>query len=164
MTDALPHSAADHSPLAASLPAPLMIWTSFLLRQASLRVQTHVAEALVPLGLRPAHNAALTVLADGPLSQVALAAQLQIDRTTMVGLLDELEHMGLVRRQRNPRDRRAHEITLTTQGRALLAHAHAQVTVADAIFFAPLSAAELEQLRALLVRLIQSHDATHDTP
>lgn len=164
MTEIPLNSDTDHPHSACNLPAPLMIWTSFLLRQASLRVQTQVAEALVSLGLRPTHNAALTVLADGPLSQVALAAQLQIDRTSMVGLLDELEHMGLVRRQRNPRDRRAHEVTLTAQGRVLLAHAHAQVTIADAIFFASLSAAELEQLRSLLVRLIQAHDAAQDTP
>ena len=164
MTELLLNVAADDPQSASNLPAPLTIWTNFLLRQASLRVQMHVAEALVPLGLRPTHNAALTVLAAGPLSQVALAAQLQIDRTSMVGLLDELEHMGLVQRQRNPRDRRAHEVTLTVQGKALLPHAHAQVTVADAVFFAPLSAPELEQLRSLLARLIQAHDAIHDTP
>lgn len=144
------------------LPTPLTVWTSFLLRQASQRVQTQVADSLVPLGLRPAHNAALTVLATGPLSQVALAAQLQTDRTTMVSLIDDLEHASLVRRQRNPHDRRAHEVMLTETGVTLLAHANAQVTAADAAFFAPLSAAELEQLRSLLMRLIQTHDGTRD--
>jgi DNA-binding MarR family transcriptional regulator len=163
MDDLLPNSQAEHAPTTAKLPAPLMVWTSFLLRQATLRVQARIAEALVPLGLRSAHHAALAVLAAGPLSQVALAAQLQTDRTTMVGLIDELEHAGLARRERNPYDRRAHEVTLTRDGAALLAHAHAQVNAADAAFFAPLAPDELEQLRTLLGRLIEAHDMTGET-
>ena len=164
MDDLPPNEHHEHAPMAAKLPAPLTAWTSFLLRQATLRVQGRVAEALVPLGLRSAHHAALAVLTTGPLSQVALAAQLQTDRTTMVGLIDELEHAGLVRRERNPYDRRAHEVTLTREGATLLAHAHAQVNAADAAFFAPLTPEELAQLRALLIRLIDAHDVTPDTP
>ena len=51
----------------------------------------------LPLGLRPRHLIALTVLRDhGGMTQQALAAALQVDRTNLVGLLNELEDDGLI--------------------------------------------------------------------
>lgn len=141
------------------MPAALMGWTGFLLWQATMRVQAEAAAALAPLGLRIPHNSVLTVLAAGPLSQVVLSARLNTDRTTMVKLIDDLEGAGLVSRERDPHDRRAHAVTLTDEGTRLLKRANARVSEADAGFFAPLSGAEHEQLRAILVRVIGAHDA-----
>lgn len=143
----------------AELPAPLTLWLSYLLRQATLRVQDKVAEALSALALRPPHNAVLTMLADGPLSQVALSTRLDTDRTTMVAIIDELEAWNLVERRRNPGDRRMHDVTLTSLGGDRLTQANAAVSAADDAFFAPLSDAERAQLREMLLRLIAAHDA-----
>ena len=74
--------------------------------------------ALVPLGLRPRHLIALTVLRDhGGMTQQALAAALQVDRTNLVGLLNELEDDGLIARTRSTEDRRRHLVALTDAGR-----------------------------------------------
>ena len=147
-----------------ALPDTLTVWISYLLRQTTLRVQERVAESLHELGLRPPHNAVLSLLAAGPHAQIALANQLQTDRTTMVALIDDLERMQLVERRRNPHDRRAHDVTLTNQGLALLSAARAQVSAVDDAFLAPLSSEEREQLRALLLRLIRAHDTHHERP
>ncbi len=39
----------------------------------------------------------------------------------MVGCIDDLEHSGLVRRERHPKDRRANAITLAPEGLVALA-------------------------------------------
>ena len=154
-----PETQPDQPNLPATLPAPLTIWLSYLLRQATLRVQDRVADALAEHGIRPPHNAVLSMLAAGPLAQIALAAQLQTDRTTMVSIIDDLEAWQLVERRRNPLDRRAHDITLTELGRERLSAAQNAVSAADAVFFAVLSESEQAQLRAMLLRLISAHDA-----
>ena len=60
-------------------------------------------EVLTPLGLRPRHLVALTLLRDhGAATQQALAASLSIDPTNLVGLLNALEEDGLVVRRRDP--------------------------------------------------------------
>jgi len=141
------------------LPAELSIWLSFLLRQATLRVQNRVSDALATVGLRPPHNTVLSLLASRPLSQTTLSARTQTDRTTMVAIVDELEALNLVTRQHNPHDRRAYDVTMTERGTAILTQAQALVSAADDAFFAPLSSEEHRLLRSMLLRLIEAHDA-----
>jgi DNA-binding MarR family transcriptional regulator len=141
------------------LPAQLSIWTTYLLRQATLRAQGQVAASLRALGLKPAHNTVMTLLTDGAMTQIALAARTNTDRTSMVGIIDDLEQLGLLLRLPNPRDRRVHDVTLTTLGHERLRTTQAQVAAADQAFLAPLTAAEQLVLRAMLERLIEHHDA-----
>jgi len=132
----------------------LMEWTTFQLRQVTLRVQAQVANALISLGLRPAHVSVLTVLHTQSLSQAALGTRLQTDRTTMVELIDELEELALVKRQRPAHDRRVYQITLTPQGIEMLGRVQAVIRAVEADFFAPLSVEELTSLRSMLTRLL----------
>jgi DNA-binding MarR family transcriptional regulator len=53
------------------------------------------------------------------LSQVELSKKSKIDRTTIGGIIDQLEKAGFLRRQSFPLDRRAHRIVLTEKGRSL---------------------------------------------
>ncbi len=53
------------------------------------------------------------------LSQVELSQKSKIDRTTIGGIIDQLEKAGLLIRQSFPRDRRAHRIVLTEKGKSL---------------------------------------------
>src|SRR5664279_2485131 len=63
--------------------------------------------ALAPLGLRPRHLVTLTLLRDHTEgTQQALSTRLQIDRTNLVGLLNDLESWGLIERRRSDADRR----------------------------------------------------------
>jgi DNA-binding MarR family transcriptional regulator len=71
----------------------------------------------------------------------------------MVGLIDELESMGLVERRQHPADRRANALHLTSQGKQVLSRADRLAEQLDDELLAPIPveerAAFLEQLRRL---------------
>ncbi len=114
--------------------------------------------ALLPLGLRPRHLVALTVLRDhGGMTQQALAAALQVDRTNLVGLLNDLEDDDLIARTRSAEDRRRHLVGLTDAGVARLGEAEmALAQVEDQV----LGALDHEQ-RLALYDLLQRATAGH---
>jgi DNA-binding MarR family transcriptional regulator len=120
--------------------------------------RTRAEAALEPLGLRPRHLVALTVLRDhGDMTQQAYAAALQMDRTNLVGLLNDLERDGLVARTRSEEDRRRHLVGLTDAGARRLAEAeHVLGAVEDDV----LGALDAEQ-RAMLYTLLQRATAGH---
>ena len=94
---------------------------------------------------------ALTVLRDhGGSSQQALATTLQIDRTNLVGLLNELEAEGLIERRRSPEDRRRHLCDSPTPGHERLAKAEFALAAVEDEALAALTDAEREQLYLLL--------------
>ena len=74
-----------------------------------------------------------------PLSQQEVARRLGVDRTTMVVLIDELESKGLVRRQRDPDDRRKNVVALTEAGRTTLRAASRASDEAERRYLGPLS-------------------------
>lgn len=113
-----------------------------------------------PFGLRSKDFAVLTTIdAFGPQSQQQLARAHDIDRTTMVSVVDGLERLGLVRRSRDPNDRRKYAIALTSEGQALLRHKlePAMLNALD-IFLSPLTPDERERFNALLWRLVHERD------
>jgi DNA-binding MarR family transcriptional regulator len=64
--------------------------------------------------------AVLGALADEPVrTQSALAQAIGADKTRIIGVLDELQDRGLIRRQPDPDDRRVRLLSLTPQGRRL---------------------------------------------
>ena len=69
----------------------------------------------------------------GESSQADLAGTLQLDRTNLVGLLDELESEGSIERRRSPEDRRRHTVVLTQSGRERLARAEFVLAAAEDI-------------------------------
>jgi DNA-binding MarR family transcriptional regulator len=152
-----PVPAGASATLTTSLPSALMVWNSFILWRTFQQVVGQLLEALAPTGLRLAHNSILTLLEEGPLSQIALSTRLNTDRTTMVGLIDELEAKGLVERRRNLHDRRLYDVTITPKGGEVLHQLQALITSTDQHFFEPLSDQEQNQLRALLLRLIRPY-------
>ena len=109
-----------------------------------------VAEAV---GISFGRARALRRLARRPMSMGELAAALEIDPANATTVVNELEAMGLVRRQPHPTDRRAKVVEPTRKGKALARRA-------DAILATPppglsaLDADELEQLRRILQRAV----------
>ncbi|MEU8437102.1 MarR family transcriptional regulator [Streptomyces sp. NPDC029216] len=64
--------------------------------------------------------AVLLGLDDEPVrTQAALARDIGADKTRIIGVLDDLEERGLIRRQPDPADRRARVLSLTPSGRRL---------------------------------------------
>jgi MarR family transcriptional regulator, lower aerobic nicotinate degradation pathway regulator len=144
-------------PARARVPRVLADRAGYLLARAHFTARDIANSRLAPLGLEIKHFAALRVLADlGPMSQQALAEYVSCDRTTMVALVDALESPGYVERRRNPEDRRAYALQITAAGRQVLAGADDAIRAAEREVFAPLSASEERELKALLLRLLDA--------
>ena len=115
------------------------------------RLRLRSESVLAPLGLRPRHLIALTVLRDGGgSSQQDLAKILEMDGTNVVTLLNELEGEGLIERRRSPADRRRHLVELTDVGVKLLARAEFALTAVEDEVFRGLDHDQRETLYELL--------------
>jgi len=126
-----------------------------LLAHLARRIRLRSEAVLAPLGLRPRHLVALTVLREGDnMSQQALASTLEMDGTNVVGLLNELEAAGLVERRRSPTDRRRHIVVLTHSGRERLCQAERALTVAEDEVLSALTPDERGTLYELLRRAV----------
>ncbi|MCI2424068.1 MarR family winged helix-turn-helix transcriptional regulator [Saccharopolyspora sp. K220] len=103
-----------------------------LLEHLARRMRLRTESALAPMGLRPRHLVALTVLRDsGGSTQQALAKTLEMDGTNIVGLLNDLEAERLIERRRSPEDRRRHIVELTEVGAHKLAKAEFALAAAE---------------------------------
>src|SRR3984885_8575638 len=114
-------------------------------------------EALNSIGLTPALFAVLNVLGarEGTIQQ-ELSADMAIDPSAMVKLINELESAGLAERRRRPGDRRAWEVTITPKGRRTLERARRSVTQVEDEVLGGLAAADRRQLLMLLRRAVVS--------
>lgn len=147
--------------------APLLPQTWYVLNRGAQRLRELVEEALLPLGLRRRHYAALGILAaDGALSQQALSSRIPLDPASVVQIVDVLEQLGLAQRQPEPADRRAYQIALTERGRGVLEDASRRIAAAEEEGLRPLSAAERRALDRMCRRLCgwQTGPSSRDEP
>jgi DNA-binding MarR family transcriptional regulator len=136
--------------------------SAVLLDHLARRMRLRAESVLAPLGLRPRHLVALTVLrGHGGCSQQALATLLEMDGTNVVGLLNELEAKELIERRRSPEDRRRHVVELTDTGLQCLVRAEfALATVEDEVLRA-LDDTQRETLYSLLQQAAANGDAAN---
>jgi len=83
-------------------------------------------------------------------TQQHLADAMAVHRNAMVGLVDDLEHRGLVERKPNSSDRRAHSVRLTALGRKVLPRAQKAADELETELTGGLDTADRRQLIALL--------------
>jgi DNA-binding MarR family transcriptional regulator len=109
-------------------------------------------ERLAPLGLTPAQERALRVLtrSDEPLRMTELADRLGIVPRSVTTVADALEEAGLVRRETDPRNRRAIRLHLTERGSAFRDDMREARRRAAEDLFAPMNAADRTSLGELL--------------
>src|SRR6266545_4600837 len=105
----------------------------YLLKHAWLRAQEITGPALAPYGI---------------------GGRLEVDRTTMVAVLDELEAKGLVARRPHPEDRRRNIVELTGKGQETLGAATRAYRDAERRFLAPLGDGGAERLKQALQVLV----------
>jgi DNA-binding MarR family transcriptional regulator len=128
----------------------------YLLKHAQVRMAQLNAEALAPHSINSRELAVLMVLSRGePLSQQEAAKQLRIDRSTMVALLDSLEHKGLVFRRPQDADRRRNLLAPTEAGLQVLEAATEASDDAERTLLARLTPEEGAQLRRLLQIVVE---------
>jgi DNA-binding MarR family transcriptional regulator len=133
---------------------PLTDYTGYLLRVAYDRARSTKMEAM-PAGAQPRDFSLLVALVtSGPISQQQLAERMRVNRTLVVGIVDELERRGWVERRRDADDRRSYRLHVTPAGEAAVAEMEPRIQEASRTMAARLTAAERERLNALLRGLI----------
>ncbi|HEY3867535.1 MAG TPA: MarR family winged helix-turn-helix transcriptional regulator [Actinocrinis sp.] len=102
---------------APTAPARTVPDLSFLLDHTSHVLATRMAAAFAEIGSTPRAYCVLMHALSGEFTQIELAAMSDLDKTTMVVTLDELEAAGHAERHPSPTDRRARIVRVTAAGR-----------------------------------------------
>ena len=126
-----------------------------LVHRLTRRLRSAQAGQLAPLGLTPAQERALRVIARGdePPRMTEIADRLGIVPRSLTTVVDSLEEAGLVRRETDPSNRRAILLHLTDRGAAFRDDLRAARARAAEDLFAPLGPEDRAALGALLARL-----------
>ncbi|MER5374880.1 MarR family transcriptional regulator [Streptomyces sp. NPDC002553] len=129
----------------------------YMVKQVELVVRSRLDELVRPSGITALQYTALTVLErhDG-LSAAQLARDSFVTAQSIADLVRSLESRGLVRRERNPRNRRELLILLTEEGRALLARYEGPVRELEERMVRDLTAHQGEQFRLALSKAWQA--------
>lgn len=85
-----------------------------------------------------------------------IAASTAFPKNTLSRAVNHLVKRGLIARHAGTADRRQHKLTLTAQGRAILAEAMPRFVAMEAEMLAPLSLVERETLSTLLAKVVLS--------
>jgi DNA-binding MarR family transcriptional regulator len=88
-----------------------------LLNQAGHLLSNRLAAALAEVDLTPRMQCVLVHALEEDRTQIQLAELADLDKTTMVGTVDDLESHGLAERRPSATDRRARIIAVTEKGR-----------------------------------------------
>jgi DNA-binding MarR family transcriptional regulator len=91
------------------------------------------------------------------MSQRALGRRLRIDKSPMVGLIDDLERLGLAERRRGRSDRRVQDIHLTAKGGRVRRRVTRLADEGNERTFAGLDDDERVVLHDLLLRVAEAH-------
>lgn len=121
--------------------------TSFLVHDVLRRVGQRHDLSLTQLRL-------LGILRDREPGILELAGHLELDKSSVTGLVDRAEARGLVERIARPEDRRAVAVKLTAAGRRLATRVAAEVREELLAATARLTDAQRQQLSSLLSRVV----------
>ena len=139
------------------LPDALTHWPGYLLTFIAERAVERFERALEGQRIRTKHASVLALIdAEGPMSQRSLCRRLHIDKSPMVGLVDDLERLGLAERRRSDADRRVQDIHLTDEGRAAVQRIVELADAENERTFGVLDDGEREQLHGLLLHVAEA--------
>jgi len=126
------HSPSNDSvlPEHVATDAVLRGFFGYRLKRAYNTIRSDLMHVLEPMGLRITTFSTLLLIVDHPgLRQSALAQILEMKRSNMVAIIDDLEHKGWIKREPAPEDRRAFALFATDVG--LRTHTKAVALVRD---------------------------------
>ncbi|ASM71185.1 MULTISPECIES: MarR family winged helix-turn-helix transcriptional regulator [Roseobacteraceae] len=103
------------------------IFLSTSIQSLNTALDTRVQAVEFELNL-PRHDLHMLVRLSDPKRMGALADEMRVLPSTLTTIADRLEHSGLIRRTRDPEDRRAWLLDLTDEGRALRTRVMATAT------------------------------------
>ena len=107
-----------------------------------------------PVALAPTQLGILVIIEENPeRTQQQLCEGIGVDKSTFAISLDRLAERGFLRRVRSEADRRRNSLRLTAKGKAAVKTMIAHVERHERRVFARLSAAERDQLMAMLKKI-----------
>lgn len=129
----------------------------YMVKQVELVVRSRLDDLVRPSGITALQYTALTVLErhDG-LSAAQLARDSFVTAQSIADLVRSLQTRGLIRRERNPHNRRELLILLTDEGRELLERCAGPVRELEERMVRELTAHQSEQFRAALTKAWQA--------
>lgn len=126
----------------------------YRVRHAQVAIHRDFMTSLASLSLTQKQVATLWLIGtNSGASQAALANALDMDRATMMAVIDRLEERGFVNRQRSVSDRRRQELHLTPLGQASLKKAKAKIAEHERRMAQRLKSAERRMLLSLLRKI-----------
>ena len=143
--------------MVTSAPERTVPDVSFLLAHASHVLATRMTAAFAELGMTPRGFCVLSRALRGGQTQAELAKLADLDKTTMVVTLDDLEEQGYAERRPSPSDRRARIVSVTPDGERMVVTGQ---QIADRVHREVLDALpppEREALVSALTRLVSGY-------
>lgn len=145
----------------STTPSALHDHLGFWLRMVSNAVSLGFARALDGSGVTVAEWVFLRLLHDaGGMAPSVLAARMGMTKGAISKLSDRLAAKGMIARTPDPTDGRAHRLTLTAAGHALVPRLSAIADANDAAFFGALPPEDRRTLEALLRQVAATHGLT----
>jgi DNA-binding MarR family transcriptional regulator len=132
------------------------------LAQLSFVIQGMIERRAAEHDLSLAQTRLLGVLRDRKPTMNVLARLLGLDKSSVTGLVDRAERRGLVTRVPSAADRRAVLVSLTDDGRSLVAGAAARFEADVSTMLERLPSRERATLSRLVSRLLVAHAADQD--
>ncbi|NBZ89157.1 MarR family winged helix-turn-helix transcriptional regulator [Stagnihabitans tardus] len=138
---------------AGQVDTPLAEFIGYAMKRALSIVQADLSRVLGGFGLRAVSFSALSIVVAQPgLTQTQLADALQIERSNLVTILDELSGRGLIIRAPVAQDRRRHALMATAEGQTLAQAAQTAVKTHERALFSCLTPEEQHELKRLLTK------------
>jgi DNA-binding MarR family transcriptional regulator len=130
-------------------------WPTFALGQLYRSAHARISADLAAVHETLSTYYVLATLSEyGELSQQQVCDHIEMDRSDMVRLIDDLEARGNVRRGRDPHDRRRYRLTLTPGGTKALHRCEEILAAATDVVFANLAADERRTFHRLTLRAL----------
>jgi len=141
------------------VPEELLGSPLFLLARLGYTLKARLIEEFEQAGFSLYQYGVLATLGQGACgTQAMIADALDLDRSQLVGVLDELEERGLVARQRYPNDRRRHAVSVTSEGKRELVKLRKLVKRTEDAVLEPLDERSRESLHKTLLTLALHND------
>jgi MarR family transcriptional regulator, organic hydroperoxide resistance regulator len=137
---------------------------ALLIREVNARLNAAISEELAETGLTLPQITLIKALAHGKeLTITELARELSTGKSTVVGIVDRLERIGLLERRRGGEDRREVHIVFALKAKDRLMTIKATVDATFSKAFKRIPAAELAEFERSLERILDSMGGAGDS-
>jgi DNA-binding MarR family transcriptional regulator len=134
-------------------------YVGYQVRQAQTAIFRDFERITNETGVTPGEFSLLTVVdANSGINHISLVRVYRLDKSTLSHSIKRLTRRGLIRRTRNPMDRRYYGLWLTASGRKTLKRVTEHVEFQERDMAAALTPIERDQLRRLLQKISLAFD------